>query len=120
MRAPRQRDLLGRRWYSLWWAERHAANLEPCAARMGVFFRSSLRRGAHASKCFISPRQTIGLRHGELAQNNSIEGSYLVAQRSMPITSGKVCGAVFFPVSSCLNVEYSVIEALGPGSFFGC
>lgn len=36
MRALRQRDLLGRRWCPVRWTERHAADLESCAARMGV------------------------------------------------------------------------------------
>lgn len=36
MRDPRQRDLLGRHWDSVRWAERYAADLRSRAARMGV------------------------------------------------------------------------------------
>lgn len=36
VRASRQRDLLDRRWHSVWREERHAADLESRAARMGV------------------------------------------------------------------------------------
>ena len=44
VRIPRQRDLLDRRWHSVWREERHAADLESCAARMGVCRSSCIRK----------------------------------------------------------------------------